>query len=664
MNQRLRSKEIYIALGVALLLAISYLAGTFAGLENFFEDILVSQKPASDKIIIVAIDDASVATIGQWPWPRAKLAELVTTVDNARPLSVGLDVIPREPSRLGVADDAVLRKALAGLKTHLVLPAEANPLYLTNPPHGDKPLLPLSKFFGKGLDRVELGQVNLVADRDNKIRRLPRTIQFDVGVQYESFASRTATLSGLNIPILSRPIIDRIVYAGPNGTIQNVPAGKVLNKDVATLKLLEGKMVFIGATASDLHDEKPTPADRGSQMSGVEIQAQIANMFLQGYSLTALATFPMIFLIFLTALIGALVFLISKSSTRALVYNIILGVIYTVLIIIAFDSGVAINFIHLHLAWIVSTAGIFCYRYFIADKEKRQLRSTFSKYVSKDVLEDLLANPEKVKLGGDEKDATIFFSDVRGFTTLSETMTPTQLTQFLNKYLTVMTDIVLERRGVIDKYIGDAIMGFWGAPLDNPEHAFVAVETALAMTEALAQFNLESKARGELEIDIGIGLNSGKVTAGNMGSTQRFDYTVMGDTVNLASRLEGQTKTYGIHILISEATFKSAQPEKLEQAGILVRELDRIKVKGKKLPVTVFQVVDRALAPSVRKVLEDFNRAREQYYAGSWDGCIESCKKILAEYNDKATHLYLDRAEYFLEHPPENWEGVYELKTK
>ena len=228
-----------------------------------------------------------------------------------------------------------------------------------------------------------------------------------------------------------------------------------------------------------------------------------------------------------------------------------------------------------------------------------------------------------------------------------------------------MTDIVLEGRGVVDKYIGDAIMAFWGAPLPNNNHPVDAIRSSLRMVGALKLFNEQSRKEGDPEIDIGIGLNSGKVVAGNMGSDKRFDYTVMGDTVNLASRLESLTKTYGVHIIASEFTIDALGKERAEKEGIVIREIDRVKVKGKKSGVTIYEIADPEKHDSLKKALPVFNTARELYYKGDWDGCIKRLKEVENILpSDGPSKVFRERCEHFKIHPHEEWSGVYELTSK
>jgi len=231
---------------------------------------------------------------------------------------------------------------------------------------------------------------------------------------------------------------------------------------------------------------------------------------------------------------------------------------------------------------------IFCEIFMLLteEREKKFIKTTFSSYVNPELVDILIQNPEMLQLGGVEKDVTILFSDIRGFTTISEGMTPMDLINFLNIYLSRMTDILMETKGTLDKYIGDAVMGFWGAPIDLPDHALKACQASVKMIESLKEFNEEQTKRGYKAIDIGIGLNSGIVTVGNVGSEKRKNYTVIGDNVNLASRLEGVNKFYHTNIIISEFTYERVKDK------VVAREVDLIRVKGKLKPVKIYELID------------------------------------------------------------------------
>ncbi|MFH1246530.1 MAG: adenylate/guanylate cyclase domain-containing protein [Candidatus Liptonbacteria bacterium] len=642
-----------IALGIFWL-------GLFSGPEHFLEDILFSPKAPSDNVIIVAIDNDSLQKIGQWPWRRGVYADLISKLNNLStpPKAIGIDVVFSEPSRYGEDDDQKLADALQTSKVPVVMPIEADPLEMSASgiPQAGKFIEPRTLFNVQNPE-ISKAHVNLITDPDGVVRYVPLNIK-DVrtGNTVPSFSE---VISGIK----DDHYIKRIAYLGPPKTISRVSFADALT-NTGTQAQFSGKYVLIGATVSDLHDEQLTPVSNGVPMSGVEIQAQVVEMLRSGRELMQMPKTRVGLWVFLAALLPSILFLLIKRLRYAFLATIIIGLIYIPAVIILFERGIVGNILHVNLAWILGLAAAFAYRYFVMERDRRSMRNVFSKYVSKDVLEEILSDVSKVKLGGEEKEATVFFSDVRGFTTLSEKLTPIQLTHFLNRYLTRMTDIALERRGVVDKYIGDAIMVFWGAPLSNPNHVLDAMEASLVMIDELHKFNKESAERGDPPIDIGIGFNSGRVVAGNMGSEQRFDYTVMGDTVNLASRLEGQTKTYIVHIITSEYTMALVSPEELVRRGIVWREIDRIRVKGKKLPVTIFEIVENGKIEIVKKIKDKFASTLAAYYKGDWDACIAAAEKILEQADDGPTKVLLERARHFKEEPPENWEGVYEFKTK
>lgn len=659
-----RVREIWVGLFGITLVVASFSWGLWSGVESFLQDRLFSSAPIDSRIVILAIDNESIQKIGQWPWPREVFARAIRNLSANPPSALGIDVIFAEPSRVGAFDDEALADALREAPFPVVLPAEGVPLIRTkNGYEAGSFLTPLTKLFQASSTKI--GHVNLILDPDTVARRFPNNLSLrsDPSRVYSPLSILLAQTADTQAgsPIDTVP---RIAYAGQTGSIRRIPFVRLLNEPEIA-KSLADSIVLVGATSPDLHDEQITPFSRGVPMPGVEIQAHMVNMSLQGKSLRDASTpFALGILLFFGFLVLAC-FAYFPQSLKPIAGGFGLGILGLIFAFSSFSSGTVLPLLHIQLAWFLPSLLLVLYRYFGTERERRELKHVFSKYVSADVLNEMLRDPSKIKLGGEEKEATVFFSDVRGFTTMSEKMTPTQLTTFLNKYLTIMTDLILERRGVVDKYIGDAIMAFWGAPLDNPRHHIDALETSLVMTEALAEFNRQNLGTDDPQIDIGIGLNSGRVTAGNMGSEKRFDYTVMGDTVNLASRLEGLTKTYGVHIIISEYTRKLLDDAELESRRILIREVDKVRVKGKKLPVTIFEVVDSDKTEAVRSILDCFNEARTHYYNGEWQTALTEIRRLLAIVpNDGPSKLLHERCIYFSENPPESWEGVYDLKTK
>ena len=249
------------------------------------------------------------------------------------------------------------------------------------------------------------------------------------------------------------------------------------------------------------------------------------------------------------------------------------------------QKGIWLNAVYPLLTMVIVYTAVTLYRYIVEEREKRKIRGAFSFYVTPSVVNEMLKNPDKLKLGGDKKELSVLFSDIRGFTTLAEEMEPEALVNLLNEYLTEMTDIVFEFDGLLDKYIGDAVMAVWGAPLEQTDHPERACRTALKMLDRLTKMQQQWEAEGTPRLDIGIGVNTGPMVVGNMGSERRFDYTVMGDSVNLASRLEGINKEYGTQVVISEFTYERVKDD------FFCRELDAVRVKGRAKPAKIYELV-------------------------------------------------------------------------
>ncbi|MBD3304992.1 hypothetical protein GF339_01410 [candidate division KSB3 bacterium] len=298
----------------------------------------------------------------------------------------------------------------------------------------------------------------------------------------------------------------------------------------------------------------------------------------------------------------------------------------------------------------------------VALYNRNKVKGAFQQYVSTAVVDEMLRHPEKLHLGGERKVLTVLFSDIRGFTSISEGMESQDLVEFLNAYLTQMTDIVLKYDGTLDKYMGDAIMAFYGAPVDQEDHPQRACASALEMMHRLREMQTAWRAQGKPPLDIGIGINSGVMTVGNMGSVKRFDYTVMGDNVNLGSRLEGTNKQYGTNIIISEYTYQHIQGQ------FVTRELDLVRVKGKAEPVTIYELVGREgeVAEEMLQGISQFEAGIAAYRAMQWDAAIEHFTAALTHYgNDMPSQLYLTRCQTYQQTPPpKGWDGVYIMTTK
>jgi adenylate cyclase len=452
-----------------------------------------------------------------------------------------------------------------------------------------------------------------------------------------------------------------INYRGPQKTFPHYSATDVIHGRVPE-KVFQGKIALVGATAIGIYDMRVTPFEH--VYPGLEIHANVIDSILQGQFLYRPNWITLVDI--LTILVIGLSLGLLLHRVKAL-WGALLGCLFFFAVLalgkILFESqGVWMNLTYPLLNLVLIYVGVTGYRYMTEEKEKKKIRGAFQYYLTASVVEEMLKNPDKLKLGGEKKDLTVLFSDIRGFTSISERMTPEGLVKFLNEYLTRMTDIVFKYDGLLDKYMGDAIMAIWGAPLDQADHARRACLTSLDMVEELHRLQKKWNTEGMPPLNIGIGINAGPMVVGNMGSDRRFDYTVMGDSVNLGSRLEGLNKLYGTNIIVSEMTYDRVRDE------FLGRELDLVRVKGKDQPVKIYELMSRkaAASPEQTALAGDFQRALLEYRGKKWDSARQAFQAILGRFpHDGPAKLYLERAEALSKNPlPVDWDGIYIMTTK
>ncbi len=468
-------------------------------------------------------------------------------------------------------------------------------------------------------------------------------------------------LGDLEIPVDSsgRMLIN---YLGPGKTFPHYSISDILYGRIDPA-LLKGKIVLVGATATGIYDLRVTPYS--AVFPGVEVHANVIDNILQGdfirrpswaglLDLAAILIFGVAvalilprtralqsFLLSIAILvfyIGANIFLFSR-------YNLWLDIIYPALAVLAVYLGVTV------------------YKYVTEEREKKKIRNAFQFYLTSSVINEMLKDPAKLKLGGDKKDLSVLFSDIRGFTTISERLSPEALVQLLNEYLTAMTNMVFKYDGLLDKYMGDAIMAVYGAPLNQPDHALRACRTALDMMRELRKFQMKWNAEGKPALNIGIGINSGDMVVGNMGSEMRFDYTVMGDSVNLGSRLEGINKEYGTNIVISEYTYDRIKD------GFICRELDSVRVKGKLQPVKIYELLKEGKpsdADPEYAFIRTFHEGLVKYKLGLWDEAAAAFRNVLkGRPGDHPSELYIARCAALKGNPPQGeWDGVFVMTKK
>ena len=455
-----------------------------------------------------------------------------------------------------------------------------------------------------------------------------------------------------------------INYQGSASTFTHYSIVDVLEKKFAP-DAFRGKIVLIGATATGIGDLRGTPYG-GTTYPGVEIHANVIDnilnqRFLKHGFRQALADVLLIF--FFGIPLGIWMALVSP---RWMWFGVSLLLPMIAANFWAFLNGWWLNLLVPAMTLSTNVLLVSLYRSLFEEKEKRRVRSAFGQYLSPEVIRRLLVNPRLVE--PKKTDITVMFSDIRGFTTISEKLDAQDLALFLNEYLSDMTSLVFEHQGTLDKYIGDAVMAFWGAPFEEPGHATRGCNTGLKMMDRVREMQKKWEAEGKPHLDIGIGLNTGVASVGNMGSSLRYGYTALGDTVNLSSRLEGLNKDYGTHILVTEPTYRAAKED-----GFVFRDLDLIRVKGKLQPVEIYELIGRAGQNSVygtpddvRARLDLFQQARELYRKRQWAEAQKTFQMILDKWpDDGPARAYWKRCQdYLFDEPPKGWDGVFTMTHK
>jgi adenylate cyclase len=450
-----------------------------------------------------------------------------------------------------------------------------------------------------------------------------------------------------------------INYHGPSYTYPHYSMADVIEHKVSA-GAFTGKIVLIGATATGIGDLRTTPFG-GLDYPGVEIHANVIdNILHQNFLLRGAkqSLWDLLLILFFGIPLGIWMALVSPRwmGFGMVLLAVLVGVDY-----FAFLQGSWLNFTIPGLTLTANVILVSLYRALVEEKEKRRVRAAFGQYLSPEVVRRLLVNPQLVEPRKTE--ITVMFSDIRGFTTISEKLDAQELALFLNQYLSDMTKIVFEHQGTLDKYIGDAVMAFWGAPFEEPTHAALACHTALDMMARIREMQKKWQAEGKPHLDIGIGLNTGVASVGNMGSSLRYGYTALGDSVNLSSRLEGLNKDYSTHILVNETTYLAAK-----NSGFVFRELDLIRVKGKLQPVVIYELIGTAAGVSAdtRARLDRFREARALFQQRRWLDAQSAFQSILDQWpDDGPARAYWKRCqEYLFDEPPSNWDGVFTMTHK
>lgn len=725
-----------LARGLALLLLIGLAALRLADpilvqelrvrVFDFFQ-VLHPREATQRPVVIVDIDEKSLNSLGQWPWPRTRIADIITRLTQMGALVVAFDVVFAEPDRMspGVAadtfrdldeatrtklrtlpsNDAILADAFR--KSRVVLGESGLPFAVAQtgalPPIGiatmggdARPFLLHFPGLLRNVPTLEQaasgrGLFTIRPERDGIVRRVPVVMQAQDAIMPSLTLEMLRVVSGSNTVLIrsdhagvqSAAVPGFVIPTDRNGQlwIHFAPHDKALY--VPAVDVLEGRvpadrvaqrLVLIGTSAVGLLDSKTTPVD--PLMPGVEVHAQVLENILTnsvlsspnyaiGVELCAALLLGLV-IIWLAPTLNPLLLLLVGATIVA----ISMGASWYFYV----QNRLLFDFTYPLLSSVLVYLTLVFSNYISEEAQRRRIRSAFGQYLSPALVEQLAQSPDKLVLGGEDREMSILFSDVRGFTTISELYKddPQGLTSLMNSFLTPLTNAIIEHKGTIDKYMGDAVMAFWNAPLDDANHESNACEAALEMLRRVDTLNnqreQQAKESGQrfIPIKVGVGINTGRCVVGNMGSDLRFNYSVLGDPVNLASRLEGQSKNYGLPIILGSRT-ASAIGDKFA-----VLELDCITVKGKTEPESVYTVLGRSdVADSDRfgqlrqNVNDMLMRFRQQDFSGATQA-IERCRKFGDGFGlNYLFDIYSERIRVFEENPPPaDWNGVFVLETK
>jgi adenylate cyclase len=632
--------------------------------DNFLGDFLFLLRgplPSPKNVLVVAVDEPSFGVINkQWPWPRSLHAELLDRLFKANAKVVVLDILFAEPSR--PEEDHFLAEEIRKHPAVIL----SKDIDITKDKDFEREITvgPLHELLSPG---TETGFINLPVDPDGFVRRLNLT---------HGLQRSLALVSALKFSECRwQDLLDHDLYInflGPPRTIKTISYYQALDPDHhLPTGFFKDKLVFVGFSTqsatelkSQVKDHYYVPFSRwgGGLMAGVELHAQIAQNLIHRTVLRGLGFKTRLILGLFLGLLSSLIFFnTGPTLSVALILTesaMFLGTAY-----VFFSS----YYVRLPLLFMLVPTGTsflmshFFY-YWQTWREKNFIRKAFSTYISPQMLKVLLKRPDLLSLGGETVEATVLFLDVAGFTSVSEKLRPEALFEVLNRYLKEFTNIILRSNGMIDKYIGDAVMAVWGVPVFQKDHAFLACKTALEIRDAVRKLWIDDDSMGTPRLEIRIGINSGRIMAGNVGGTNRFSYTVLGNEVNLASRLEGVNKVYRSVVIIGENTAK------LVKDAFEMRELDLIRVKGKVQPVRIFELqASKGTLDDIQKQVNSiFELGRQLYLEGRWQEAREYFEQGIALKKDEGPcRVYARRCKLFEETPPESdWEGIFTMTTK
>ena len=675
--------------------------------ENRFYDFRMKShiNPAfkSQDTVLVKIDDYSLEKLGVWPIPRTNYATMIDKLGKFGAKVVGMDILfpEKAPDSDGVSPDKVLAESIKNFQSQggrvfigyalssgpedqlPEAPLEMlNDAVLTrNVPEVDFEADKISRFTFPIQDLLDvetgLGYLTSSQDGDGVFRSYQLVANVDTiyygSLAFNAFEAFTDKKHTIKISAdatgeleldgkvmeISRRGETKIRYIGGEENFPDVSLYDVINApddDPKMKELFNNKLVYVGSTALGAHDLRPSPID--PKMPGVYSHMNMSHMLLHKYfyqNTNESVKYSLLFLV-----LGMIIFLIIQKLGNpfldAIVVILVLSTCYLSDSYYFLPAGYELKLFYCFFCFIACYSWNTFLKFNEANKEKKQIRGTFARYVAPTIVDEMLKDPDKLHVGGTKMDITCLFSDVRDFTKISEGLTATELAHSLNLYMGAMTDIVFDTKGTLDKYIGDAIVALWGAPLEIGNHAQYAVEGAIKMMETLPRINEEFEKLGRPLFNVGIGLNSGECSVGNMGSDRIFSYTALGDNMNLGARLESLCKYYGAGILISEMTL-----ERLDLTHIKVRPIDKVVVKGKTKPVAIFEVLHpHHWMTKDPESLQFYQAAYGLFQKKEFASAMDIFNQlVIANEKDKASIRFRDLCKKYVDHPElvtENFE--------
>lgn len=669
-------RTISISLICSLIIFLLNFFGVFTYLELKTYDyrIVKTAKHFSpnDSVYVVLLDQDSLdwgkETMNwSWPWPRSAYADLVNFFSKGKAASVTFDVVFSEPSVYGNADDE--KFAQASKDFGKVVQVQ----YLdSNMETGDGFVNPIPQL--KNSAKL-LGNINSIPDNDSIIRRSRLFFNFD-DKEIPTLGVATLLASEKTLPTIKTDKDGSVLLRFKEGLYSYIPYSV---KDIlqSYYDLNDGKEsvflpedfkdahIFFGFYAAGLFDICVSPLS--SSYPGVGIHITLLDNILNNEFIHKASLIVEVIFILLLSFLGAFILDITEkqnSTYKSILWDIallaIVIILYLITSYILFIHSIWIPIVAILASFIFSFLVSFFVSYNSERKQKRYLKSAFKQYLSPSVIEELISHPERLKLGGERKEISIYFSDIQGFTSVSEKLSPEKLTDLLNTYLSAMSNIILSHGGTIDKYEGDAIIAFWNAPIAQPNHAKLALEAAIECQKVLENMNPQLQEKnGGIPMKMRIGLNTGFAVVGNMGSDNRFDYTMLGDSVNLASRLEGINKQFGSYTMCTKTAMEKAIEQGTELSFV---EIAKVLVVGKSEPVTIFEPMAKTDFENNKEMFSTFSDGLQLFYKGNLAQAIEKFQTISNRY--KPAEKYIDKCNQLINSVDASWKGLWVATEK